>query len=66
MSDEAKIVLPRTRAETEFIQADADYFHTKARQCFRMARCADSEARARTLRSLGNAFEAKARSLDAD
>lgn len=50
-------------AETRFIYADADYFRTKARQCFRMARNAD-ESTARTLRSLADAFEAKARSLE--
>ena len=58
--------LPRDgNAETRFIHADADYFRTKARQCFRMARKAD-ESTARTLRSLADAFEAKARALDDD
>jgi hypothetical protein len=56
--------LPReSRAETLFIHADADYFRTKARQCYRMARNTD-DATARTLRSLADAFEAKARSLE--
>jgi hypothetical protein len=48
--------------EADFI-ADADYFRIKARLCFRLARAADDDKAARTLLSLGEMFEAKARSV---
>jgi hypothetical protein len=66
MSDQPKTILPGTRSETEFIRPDADYYRTKARQCFRMARCTESESTARTLRNLGDAFAQKARSVEED
>ena len=59
----------RTVADTtphladDFIVADADYYRTKARQCFRLARAAEVDEAATTLLSLGETFQAKARSL---
>jgi hypothetical protein len=50
--------------ELDFIHADADYYRTKARQCRRMAERSRDEKDATTLRSLGEAFEVKARTLD--
>jgi hypothetical protein len=50
--------------ELDFIHADADYFRTKARQCFRMARRTHDKSTATTLRSLAETFETKARTLD--
>ena len=52
--------------ELEFIYADADYFRTKARQCFRMARRANDRSAATTLRTLAESFETKARSLEGE
>jgi hypothetical protein len=49
--------------DADFVYADAAYFRNKAKQCLRLAdRSGDAKA-ARTLRSLANAFEAKARML---
>jgi hypothetical protein len=64
MHQERDFLLNTPTVELEFIRADADYFRTKARQCFRMARRASSEASATTLRSLAETFETKARALD--
>jgi hypothetical protein len=65
MADRIRTLPRESSAETLFIHADADYFRTKARQCYRMARNAD-DGTARTLRSLADAFEAKARLLEDD
>ena len=53
---------PQTDGD-DFIVADTDYFATKARQCFRLARKAHDGIDEETLESLGFAFEAKARAL---
>jgi hypothetical protein len=50
--------------ETDGIRADADYFHTKARQCFRLAEHARDEVTAKHMKRLGDTFEAKARDLE--
>ena len=52
--------------EVDLIVADADYYNTKARQCFRLAERSSNEAAAETLRSLAIAFEQKARSMEVE
>jgi succinate dehydrogenase/fumarate reductase flavoprotein subunit len=49
----------KTLHEPDPIMADADYFQTLARRCYRLARRATEAARA--LESLGDVFERKAR-----
>lgn len=58
--------LPSPQFDRNFIVADADYFETKARLCYRLAnRAADDTAKV-TLVTLGFEFESKAWRLRED
>jgi hypothetical protein len=49
--------------DADFIIADADYFHSRARRCYSLAGRTSDKSAAETLRSLGDAFEKKAETV---
>jgi hypothetical protein len=54
---------PIFEPEDGTIEPDADYYETKARQCFRRARTLADNREAEALRSRGVALESRARVL---
>jgi hypothetical protein len=64
MPAQPNAALGSAQIEHEVIRPDADYFHTKAKQCHRRARQTADRAAALMLRDRAVHFEEKARSLD--
>lgn len=64
--DPQAVALPLPGHSPDLIHADVDYFYTKARQCFRLARQAKDAETAEALRTLGIAFEVRANAPDED
>jgi hypothetical protein len=66
MPVERAVVLTMSNEHPGALVADAGYFQKRAQQCFRLADQARDASAAVTLRSLAEAFEEKARSLEMD